>query len=540
MYPTDFGFKACFFPLVFLILVVGCSETKKPVPSQIKIAACIDRQTIERSVYDGVMETFKSRRAVQNFETLSNEHLIKYWEKSLILVGLFSYDLRACVIEKDGSTSVKVWTQESFNSEKEMLVYLSGMISKDGTQSRVQPPSSNVAGAALRPQPPADQHTGVRSSSELERFVLSGLNTSLSAKRVNLELQQARIFGSMGTYSQDDLSKKAVAYYTSNFAEIRPHVIDFMVKITTFYSTPTAIVKYAAEDSRFAPVIEYYKEKYQVDLSKVVVIDAPISTIPHAAGTFAQNSLGLFVSPVAVPIAIQIRLPLHQLDTALDRQSYLSGTLVVKVDDQLAMLIESLKFYFGSEMIFHVDSAKVASQGVGKLGLEGVLAHEVRHLLDFFSCQSNPTKECSEEYLNKDLERVREVGQTKQTENYQAFVSDRATAQSKHEIMQLYGKYYPSKTNSERQVWAENILQRAFHRAYMGSYQNYFSLKERSAYREHLKYLLNGGLSQEAAIEMVLKTGTGEKLPLSMDGNIEYVSWPGFPWLQEHLESLTQ
>ncbi|MCB0411840.1 MAG: hypothetical protein KDD22_04900 [Bdellovibrionales bacterium] len=189
-------------------------------------------------------------------------------------------------------------------------------------------------------------------------------------------------------------------------------------------------------------------------------------------------------------------------------------------------------------MIFNIDSKKISESRTGQIGFESVVAHELRHLVDYFQCQITPIKECSQEYLNKNWEEVGQQSFTKESESYQAFMGDPATLRTKTEIAALYGKYRPGESRAAQEKWTEKILGQIFFQAHTRNYQNYFSYKERSAYQEQLKYFLSLGFSKRQAVAMVIQTTTGEKLPLLMDDNKEFVSMPGFPWIEAHLESL--
>ena len=164
----DFSFMILVLPLLLIITLAGCTESKDSIVVESKKVNCTEKQTIKRVDYNNAIEKFDSRKTVRNFKTLSDDELKAYWVESAVLVSLFEDDLRACVIESDGSVSVKVWTQESVDSEYKMFEFLAKIIvsSNGNSGSQSQTPKSFDSGTQ-RQEPPKDKHTGLVSNSEL-------------------------------------------------------------------------------------------------------------------------------------------------------------------------------------------------------------------------------------------------------------------------------------------------------------------------------------------------------------------------------------
>jgi hypothetical protein len=522
------------------MIVVACSKPAQNTVGE-KIISCTEKQTIKRAEYDTTISRLLSRKALGSYSLIPDDEIVFYKLYSQILVTLFEDNLKACVIESDGQISTMSWTQKSLDNEIKVLEKLTQML-LDKLEKSEDNPQGNILGSTGLNSgnsyaPPTDLHTGLKTVTALEEFVSNRFSKSTNESKVILELQQPYISGDTGSQSQENIHQKALDHYAKNFSKIRPLVIDFLIKMVTNYTTPSANIKFAIEDKKFEPVLNYFKEKYNKDLSKVVVIEAPIATIPHTKGSFAEQTVGLFISPVAIPIKIEVRLPLNDLDSSLDKNSYVKGFLLINIEDQLAILKESLKYYFKSEMLFHLDPVTITKHGVGEIGLEAVVAHELRHLVDFWNCQSNPTDICDQEVLNQDWERVKQEGINKQNENFQSYLNHSDTRQTKIELQQLISRYRPNKNSSEREDWANSIQRKYFNQVYP-KYPSYFSMNEQQGYKESLSYLMANGMNKKQSIELCLKIATGPTFPITMDGNQERISSPGLPWAENLFQSL--
>ena len=508
------------------VLLTNCIETKTTTATsarQTETVSCSEKQTTFRSLYDIAINQYNQRKFVTHFSSLSESELSSYIRSSADLIYLFENDLKACIIESDGSITKKVWTVSALAKERQMHAYLYDLREK---QYKKQARTSN-------PSTTSSHYPTVSSTSELDNFLSDRLNESIKNGTVTIKLEQGYAYGDVQNYSNEELIRQTVDYYYTHFSEIRPIVLQSMRLMVTNYSNPSAKLSFANEDSKLQPVLSYFQKKYGKDLSKVVVIQAPISSIPHAQGI--PNAAGLFISPIALPVLLDIQLPLRKIDSSFDTKSYVKGRLVIGIKDLQTILLKALRFHYQSEMLIYVDPMMINKANGGLYAFEAVVAHELRHLVDFFDCQNNmDAADCNQEKLDQDLAQVKQEAANKERINYQKYLSNSKTLQSRYELGQLYIRSGQS-TNYQKS-WVDDILKQYFDGSYYRQYQYYFTIKERHGYKEQLNYLLYRGLSKQEAVELTLNVNG--KQGVYLKNKEEFFSVPGRPWLEELFESL--
>ncbi|MCB0411155.1 MAG: hypothetical protein KDD22_01430, partial [Bdellovibrionales bacterium] len=272
----------------FLVGLSACKNTKEEtVVQENRQMSCSQKQTITRKEYDQAIDTFDQRKSIIDFESLSEQELYHYRLESQVLINIFEDELEACVIEGDGQITKQVWTQKSLDKESKMyelltnLYYRKSKTAAISSSSKSSPRSTDSSSGSTSVFPSSDQkNTGSNPKAELKAFIEKKLNESIGNNSVQIEMEKPYIFGASNNSSENQIKHKALKHYTSNFEEIRKPVIEFLSQLVTNYSTSSAKIKFADEDNRLAPVLRYYKKNYDKDLTRVIVIDAPISSIP--------------------------------------------------------------------------------------------------------------------------------------------------------------------------------------------------------------------------------------------------------------------
>lgn len=517
-----------------LAVFIGSSCTPTLNSSEVisiqPVQQCSEKHTVSRARYDKMIFQFSQRADVRNPERLSQQTLEDNWLNSAQMISLFE-NLKACVLEANGLITIKVWSKKSFDAEVERYRILSSVIfGKSEKRNNTPAPLAEV---------PPKNHSGVSSEESLQKLVSKLVDEAVRDQKTQLEVTQLQVSVRPVNHSNEELLAMTEKYYRDNFELLKPTIIQSLVTYTKNFTSQGAQIQYAHEARSLTPVLEYFRVKYSQDLSDVVVISAPISSIPHVGTSIFGSALGLFISPRAVPIGISFRLPLNKLDATLSSGS-ISGNIHIKFNNSEDILLSSMRQFFKSYKLIHIDPRRIAASGVGAVGFEAVVAHEMRHLIDHFNCAKQPSDVCNEDRVKADWDATIQEARERQERNYQAYLASPDTRTTKSELVKLHQKYRPALGSSEQIAWADTAVKQFFDANYTATYPLYFSMKERRGYREQLSYLVQSGQSKAQAVQTVLRTSAPERFSIQMDQVTESIHTPGRPWIDQLLLELLQ
>jgi hypothetical protein len=335
---------------------------------------------------------------------------------------------------------------------------------------------------------------------------------------------------------------------------LKPILIDGLVAHINNYasSSPSARVEFARARPEIAPVLAYFQTKYNERLSDVVVILAPLATVPHTggSGTIYGSALGAFIPPMALPVAANVRLPLSDLYRDGERGSSIEGQLQMTVDNQQQIVLDGLAVKFGSSKLIYVNPEAIRSNTLTPAAFQATVAHEFRHLIDFYSCL-NPSAAaarstvdyCDPVKIEQDWAATQAEASSKQAENLAAFWLHPDTRMAFAELAQLYQRYRTGESGAGSSVEANERAARAgiqsiFEQNYR-SYPHLFSIKERRGYREQLLYLVDQGKTSGQAVQAAIGTMAPARVSVQISGaQSESITTPGFPWIEDLFREL--
>jgi hypothetical protein len=361
---------------------------------------------------------------------------------------------------------------------------------------------------------------------DLKDFIRAQVREARRAGEMDVVILEAQAHGQREGFNDDEM-RAALGSYFKDSAKNEEKIVEALTEHVMRLTSNEARIYYASAIEALQPVLEYYKTNYGEDLSNVVVVVAPISSIPISKGEEGQGgrSIGLFLPPAAIQLEKNFSLPLNKIDALAKQDSYVSGVFEVKLANQVKMHRAAMEHFFHSERLIHIDLT-----AAGSLFWQSTAAHEFRHLIDYFNCPNSRHPElCDPAEIEKNWnETVRNANDAMEA-NYKAYLHHPLTLQARKELEALIRKYQPMQDDAERERWVQDELLDEFDQIYQ-TYPKFFSNMERRAYKEQLKYLLSRGLTRQEAIQTVIVT---KKSVLQMDGKEEYVTCPGLPWVEE-------
>ena len=526
---------------VFLLGLQACTVKVDDETPRIKKKTCEPEHTTTRLEYDLAITFFEIRKTKTDLSVLSKGSLDIYLQYSTFLVDLFdNKQLRACVVEKDGDVSVMTWDQKSLEAEKRINERLNQLVEAKEKGSNDVGDSSAKSGSVGNISSPHPMHTGLGKKAVLKKLIEEELDKAVNQGRLSVEVQSANYRGQGElTIPKEDLRVSIGKFFSGSYSKLKAEIVRVLMEGVTNFTTSQAKVYFAAEDERFRPALDYFKRVYDKDLDKVVVIEAPIKNIPHTRGANLE-ALGMYLDlrmVGTIPPMIRFTNPGSDFDSRLNNTTRVNGVIVINIEDQLRIFRKAIKSYFGSEMIFHLDTEGINKNSMESLHLESAMVHELTHLLNGMECLKILKETCTHEFRLQNRNDVVKRANTDLDANYKLFLGHPKTIVTKWELDALHRKYFTSSTDSERDRWVGNKLIELFNQSHK-AIQHIETEVEKRAYKEQLNYLREAGLSGEEAVQAIISSGAGSDIEIYMNGTKEKISSPGIPWMESVLREL--